>query len=186
MLPRAPRSTLFPYTTLFRSGQTNVHCFAYALSDENTLHVADAFPLRLGAHGLERFNDAERGRVAVLAVPHGPRHHLNQVRRRVEIVRQRVADIERKDFFARASQPLGHHGDVADGVAHALQTRGGKNLPNVGNLVRHPDTRFLTERRMPVNRSSTQMRATRQVNQPFFRSSSMTALFAASIADPML
>src|SRR5690242_21585672 len=35
MLPRPPRSTLFPYTTLFRSGLSNFGGFTYELLDQS-------------------------------------------------------------------------------------------------------------------------------------------------------
>src|SRR5260370_22326510 len=40
MIRRPPRSTLFPYTTLFRSSQTNTGCATVAVSGTCTISIA--------------------------------------------------------------------------------------------------------------------------------------------------
>src|SRR5256885_10941406 len=53
MIRRPPRSTLFPYTTLFRSG----------LEVDHLLAVAVAVALGVGEAGLQALDDLGRGRV---------------------------------------------------------------------------------------------------------------------------
>src|SRR5947208_12299886 len=55
MLPRPPRSTLFPYTTLFRSHVELVDDFGRALDEPQRLH-----PARHGADEVDPLANAER------------------------------------------------------------------------------------------------------------------------------
>src|SRR2546427_3763634 len=48
MIRRPPRSTLFPYTTLFRSGRDRPHCFVYRTIEDLEAMQASAARSRTG------------------------------------------------------------------------------------------------------------------------------------------
>src|SRR3712207_9482897 len=58
MIRRPPRSTLFPYTTLFRSQQTGAG--AYPLSEPETRAVADFMLAHPNIHGSQHYHTLDR------------------------------------------------------------------------------------------------------------------------------
>src|SRR2546427_1381547 len=62
MIRRPPRSTLFPYTTLFRSIETDVQ------SDTAPLHTLVASLLEVAGDGVHCLKDPTRGGVATVSI----------------------------------------------------------------------------------------------------------------------
>src|ERR1019366_1656615 len=96
--------------------------------NENIPHGGKTLAPGLATNGLDRLRDARRRRVSVLTVAHGLVHGLDDVRRRLEIEIQRIADVERKDPVSLLHNFIGDAGQVADGVADVIEAGGGSNL----------------------------------------------------------
>ena len=72
-----------------------------------------------------RFRDAGRRSVSVLAVAHGLVDRLDNMRWCLEVEVQRIADVQRKNLVALGSDFVGNARQVADCVADIVEPRGG-------------------------------------------------------------
>src|SRR2546429_1780048 len=96
MIRRPPRSTLFPYTTLFRSQHRDILVFVH---DESAQKIA------LGIH------NAERGRVRQMARSHGQRRadrseeHTSELQSRLHLVCRLLLEKKNNNtLYYRASE----------------------------------------------------------------------------------
>src|SRR5687768_17970643 len=101
MIRRPPRSTLFPYTTLFRSGSIDVRI----LQDDThvTVVVRDTgigFPPAFRPHMFERFRQAESGTTR----PHGglglglrSEEHTSELQSRLHLVCRLLLEKKKKN-----------------------------------------------------------------------------------------
>src|SRR4029077_17268714 len=94
-----------------------VDSFSHAGGDENVAHSRNALARGLAANRFERFRNAGRRRVAILAIAHGFVGGFNDVGRRLEIEVERVADVEWENFVSLLCDFVGYAGEVANGVA---------------------------------------------------------------------
>ncbi len=105
--------------------ETHVDALADTAGDKSALNITNPFALGFTQDCLNRFIDTERGRVSVLAITHGLGYSFDQVKRSLKVEFERIADVERQDFGASFCDFVGKNGEVADGVAHAVEAGGG-------------------------------------------------------------
>ena len=86
-------------------------------------------------HRFPRLQDADRGQIAVVAVPHGAGGGLDEMRRGLESEGDRIADVQIPDVLARCFHGLRFRHDVSDGVGEPVDPRGHRNRP--GALCTH-------------------------------------------------
>src|ERR1700730_16279023 len=108
-----------------------VYGFAGARSHERILDRGNAFACRLAANRLQRFRNAGRRGIAILALPHCFIDGLDQMRRSLEIKNVGITDVERQDLVALTSDLVGNRRQVADGVADVVETLGGGDLADL-------------------------------------------------------
>ena len=73
-------------------------------------------PRTIGGYGFARFEDPDRGRVAILSAPQRRFDGVNEVRRRLEPEDDRIADVEIPDFPSGCLNLSGLRHDIADCV----------------------------------------------------------------------
>src|SRR4029077_10881353 len=88
--------------------------------------------LGLATDRIERFFDAGRRRVAVLAVLHRLVDRFDQVGRGLEIEVDGVADVEGEDLVALLGDFVGDAGEIADGIADVVEALSGWDFTNGG------------------------------------------------------
>src|SRR4029077_9616162 len=115
-----------------QGGQADVDGFANAEGDEHAPHAGDALALGLATDRIERFFDAGRRRVAVLAVLHRLVDRFDQVGRGLEIEVDGVADVEGEDLVALLGDFVGDAGEIADGIADVVEALSGWDFTNGG------------------------------------------------------
>ncbi len=120
--------------------------------------------------GLPRLGNPRRRRVAVLAQTHGPADRVDEVRRRHEAGRDRIADVQVADGTpGRFDLPRFGH-DVADGVGEAVDPTGDRNRRRGGGRGRHLEILLSS----PVTDSRTHSTApVRQAFASYFRARSL-------------
>ena len=79
----------------------------------------------LAANCFERFRNAGRRRVSVLAVAHRFVGGFDDVRRSLEIEVERIADVQRQNFVSLLNDFVSYAGQIANGVANIVESGGG-------------------------------------------------------------
>ena len=121
------------FAGIHQSADAEIDGFAYAGCDEDVAHGGDAFARGFASNRLERFWNAGRWRVAVLAVAHGFVGGFDDVRRSLEIEVERVADVQRQNFVSLLDDFVSDAGQVANGVADVVEALGGGDLAGLGS-----------------------------------------------------
>ena len=108
--------------------QRELDAFRCAGGDEHAIGGdRKTVPGVLLGHRFPRGRDPGRRPVVVVTIPHRPLDRGNEVRRRLEAERDRIADVEVAHAGARRFHLLRFHDDVADGVGKAVHAGGRLN-----------------------------------------------------------
>ena len=104
-------------------GQRQFDPFRRARRDDHTIgRHRHSPPVTFGRDRLAGRQDADRRRVAILAVANRPIDRFNQVRRRFEAERDRVADIKVANAASGSLNLSGFRHDIADCVDEATNS----------------------------------------------------------------
>ena len=118
--------------------QRELDAFRRAGRDEHAIGVDRKAACReLRGDRFARRREALRRPVAVVAVAQRALDGLDQMRRRLEIERDRVADVEVSHAHAGRFDPLRFGDDVADGVGETVDALGDRNRRRRGSREGH-------------------------------------------------
>ena len=118
-------STLSP--GIQQRGQATIDDLTAPVADEDALDLAETIALGFAVDGFDRGLDAQRLRVAVMAIHHRLQHRLDHVRRCGEVKFAGIADVEIEDPVTFARDLVGDHGQIANGVPHIGHAACGQN-----------------------------------------------------------